>query len=83
MKISRNGEEGHIIRQRRDEDEKETETDRAEEDSLTILELYRELEEKCKLKKLDAQPNKTNREIFKEKEQLNHPKDENGDNHLR
>ncbi|KAL0692957.1 hypothetical protein Bca4012_060137 [Brassica carinata] len=82
MKISRNGEEGHIIRQRRDEDEKETETDRAEEDSLTILELYRELEEKCKLKKLDAQPNKTNREIFKEKEQLNHPKDENGDNHL-
>lgn len=33
MKISQN-EEGHIIRQRSEEDEKETETDRAKEDSL-------------------------------------------------
>ena len=33
--------------------------------------------------KLEAQPTKINSEIFKEKEQLNHPKDENEDHHLR
>ncbi|KAF8117241.1 hypothetical protein N665_0012s0242 [Sinapis alba] len=82
MKISRDEEEGHLIRQRREEDENETETDRAKEDSLTILELNRELEEKCKLKKLEALPTKINMENFKEKQQLNHPKDKNEDHHL-
>ncbi|KAG2261931.1 hypothetical protein Bca52824_069010 [Brassica carinata] len=76
MEFSRNEEESHIIRQRREGDGEGTENDREKNDNLIIAEQNRELvkddkslEEKWEIKKLDVQPAKINRG--------NHSKDEN------
>ncbi|KAL0686148.1 hypothetical protein Bca4012_052996 [Brassica carinata] len=83
VEVSRN-EEGRLIRQRKEE---ETETSLEKEDTFTLAEKVKELvngekslEEEWEIKKLDGQPAKINKEIFKEKGKQS--TDEDVDPHL-